>query len=213
MRRSLTLIAAGILSVLAAAAQTYPRMETYLGYTYMRATHESTPDVPNFSLNGGGGQFVYNFNKWIGAVADLGATHNGAIGDERFDSTFFNFTFGPRVAWHHHRFTPYGQALFGGAYVTQSAPILAVPIFPLPGPFPAVIDPSVAVIAHITQQQTGFAMAFGGGVNITLTKHIQFRPAEVSYYQTRFGNLRTTSDSIQHYFRYTGGLNFTFGAQ
>jgi opacity protein-like surface antigen len=214
MRRSLTVAVAGLLYVITAAAQTYPRIETYLGYNYLRSTHESTPEVQPFIANGGNGQFAFNINKWIGAVADLGANHNNAIGNDRFDSTFFNFIFGPRVSFRNHtRFTPYGQALFGGAYVTQSAAILAVPVVtPLPVPI-IIVDPTQALIARVTQTQTGFAMAFGGGLDITISKHIRFRPVEAAYYETRFGNLRTTSDSQQHYLRYSAGINFTFGAQ
>ena len=42
-------------------------------------------NVLAFNANGGGGQFVYNFNNWISGVADLGAVHSGNIGAAQLD--------------------------------------------------------------------------------------------------------------------------------
>ena len=58
-----------VLCAVVAAAQDIPKVETFLGYTFVR-TNTST-NVPAFNANGGGGQFVYNFNNWISGVADL----------------------------------------------------------------------------------------------------------------------------------------------
>src|SRR5437762_2516445 len=78
MKNGITVIAGVLLVSLAASAQDTPKMETFLGFTYLRAN--SASNVPAFSANGGGGQFAYNFNKWLGGVADMGAVHNGNIG-------------------------------------------------------------------------------------------------------------------------------------
>src|SRR4029077_2300601 len=66
-----------LFSFAAVAEENAPRMETFLGYTFTRAN--SATNIPAFSANGGSGQFVYNFHKWISAVADVGAVHNGNI--------------------------------------------------------------------------------------------------------------------------------------
>src|SRR4051794_34269230 len=78
MKKNLVAIGTALVFVAAAAAADAPKTETFLGYTYMRAN--SATNVPAFSANGGGGQFVYNFSNSIGAVADLSAVHNGNIG-------------------------------------------------------------------------------------------------------------------------------------
>src|SRR5262249_38697744 len=65
--------------VMAFAADDHPTVETFLCYTYMRAN--SATNGPAFSMNGGTGQVAFNFNKYIGLVADIGAGHNGNISD------------------------------------------------------------------------------------------------------------------------------------
>ena len=52
-------------------------------------------------------------------------------------------------------------------------------------------------------------MEFGGGVDIPINKHVQFRPAEIDYLLTRFSNPFTATNS-QNTFRYGLGVNFTF---
>jgi hypothetical protein len=71
-------------------------METFLGYSYVR--FNSAASASPFSANGADGPFVYNFNKWVGAVADLGAVHAGSIGGTVLDTTIANFLFGPRTS-------------------------------------------------------------------------------------------------------------------
>src|SRR5262245_14549357 len=97
-----------------AGAQDYPRAETFLGYTYMRAN--SATNVPAFSANGGSGQLAINFNKWVGFVMDIGAVHNNNIGGFHLDSTFTNYLFGPRLSLRYSRVRPYFNVLFGGVH-------------------------------------------------------------------------------------------------
>jgi len=214
MKKSLAVVGMSVLFAGMAAAQDAPRMETFLGYTYVRAN--SATNVPAFSANGGGGQFVYNFNKWLGAVADLGAVHNGAIGRANLDSTFGNFLFGPRVALplHYARVRPYVQILWGGVVAATSSQIQVVRVTTLPvSTDPIIIDPGDAITARIGAQQTAFAMTAGGGLDIRISKHVSFRPIGLDYYLTRLQNLRSQNDNNQNNLRYTTGFNFTFGAQ
>jgi opacity protein-like surface antigen len=213
MKKCFAVFAVVLLFSMVAAAQDTPRMETFLGYTYVRAS--SATDVPSFSANGGGGQFVYNFNKWIGAVADVGAVHNGNIDGFNLDTTFVNFLFGPRVSirkW--SLFTPYAQVLWGGVHAAGSTRFDAIPL-----PFGAVagdtivVDPNQVITARVTASETAFAMTAGGGLDIKINKHLQFRPIGLDYYMTRLRNLRAPGDNNQNNLRYTAGFNFTFGAQ
>jgi Outer membrane protein beta-barrel domain len=215
MKRSFTIVAVCLASATFGLAQDVPKAETFLGYTYTR--FNSATNVPAFSANGGSGQFDYNFNKWLGAVADLGAVHNDNISGARLDSTFANFLFGPRVSLHYSRIKPYFQVLWGGVYGTTSTQISAFlpvgpsqPIF-IPGGGTAV--PGQAVTARLVAAQTAFAMTVGGGLDIKLNKHVSFRPIGLDYYLTRLQNLRTDGDNNQNNLRYTTGFNFTFGAQ
>jgi len=61
-----------------ASATDVGRFETFLGYNFVRFNPNSD-FIPSFNAHGGGGQFVYNFNDWIGGVFDLGAVNSGTL--------------------------------------------------------------------------------------------------------------------------------------
>ena len=201
-----------------ALAQDYPRAENFLGFDYVRAN--SATNVPAFSMNGGGGQFALNFNRWFGAVADLGAVHNGNMSGYQVDTTITNFLLGPRFTIRKSsRVTPYFQILWGGVYAASST---AVPIPEGTPTNPIVIPPPVAVTPHggtgtiplrATKDQTAFAMAVGGGLDIKISRVVSFRLIGLDYYLTRLQNYRSADDNNQHNLRYTTGLNFTFGGE
>jgi hypothetical protein len=208
-----------LLLAFSAAAQDVPKMEVFAGYTYTRVN--SATNVPAFSANGGGGQFVYNFNSWLSGVADIGAVHNGDIGGFQLDNTWTNFVFGPRISLRYSRLRPYVHTLFGGVYGTASTALnlrdIERPTNPIFLPGVGTIDdlPSQgeAVSARLTTSQTAFAMMIGGGLDIKINKHLSFRPVGLDWYMPRLQNLRTQGDNNQHCLRYTTGVNFTFGAR
>jgi hypothetical protein len=223
MKKSIAVLGAVLLFALAAAAQDTPTAEVFLGFTYSRMN--SATDVPAFSANGGGGQFVYNFGKWIGAVADVGAVHNGNVGGYHLDTTLTNFMFGPRIPIRvHSRVTPYFHTLFGGVYGSTSAEVV-VPAGTVI--VPPVVNPLNSGTGTITvtgtntgpvslravAQRTAFAMAVGGGLDIKINNIVSFRPIGLDYYLTRLQNLRSMNDNNQNNIRYTTGFNFTFGAR
>jgi opacity protein-like surface antigen len=210
MSKTISLIGAAFLFTFAAAATAQDKatsMETFLGYTFTRCN--SATNVPSFSANGGSGQFVYNFNNWLGGVFDAGAVHNGNIHNIHLDSTAATFLLGPRVAmrkW--SRFTPYFQTLFGGVYATTSVGVsptlLAVP--------QDVIIPTGDFL-RATASETAFAMTAGGGLDIKFSKHVSFRPIQLEYLLTRLHHYRTGNDNSQNNLRYSAGVNFTFGEE
>jgi len=219
MKKSIAVLGAVSLFALVATAQDTPKAETFLGFTYMRVN--SATDVPSFSTNGGSGQFVLNFGKWIGAVADLGAVHNGNIGGYHLDTTITNFLFGPRIPIRvSHRVTPYFQTLFGGVYAGTSAEVIvnpsADPSHPIAIPPPLVnagTNLQNAVALRAVHNQTAFAMTVGGGLDIKINNVASFRPIGLDYFLMRLQNLRSANDNNQHCLRYTTGVNFTFGAR
>jgi hypothetical protein len=217
MKMKLTLIGVPLLFALTAAAEDVPRMETFLGYTYFRAN--SATNIPAFSANGGGGQFVYNFNKWLGLVADLGAVHNGNISGVHLDTTMTNFLLGPRFTLRKGRWAPYFNVMWGGVYGSTSTEFTAVLA---PGVRPPIYIPGVgnvlenldqALSTRLVASQTAFAFIAGGGLDIKINKNFSFRPIGVDYYRTSLKNLRAPTDDSQNNLRYTTGVNFTFGAQ
>jgi len=220
MKTSVSIVSLALLLALAGAAQDTPMIETFLGYTYTRAN--SATDVPAFSMNGGGGQVVYNFNKWIGFVMDMGAVHNGNIADRHIDTTVSNYLFGPRVSLRYSRLRPYAQILWGGGHLgtstaiglftPPSGPTVTPPIF-IPGEGNVPAAPNTPITARLNASQTAFAMTVGGGLDIRMNKWVSFRPVGLDYFLTRFQNLRSLNDNNQSNLRYTTGFNFTFGAR
>lgn len=211
MKRCFAVFAVILVFAFVACAQDTPKMETFLGYNYVRANHAS--NLPAFSANGGGGQFAYNFSSAFSAVADLGAVHNGNISGAPVDNTTFNFLFGPRLSLRFSRFRPYFNVLFGGAYIASSTQVNAIAVVTphsILGGQPII--PGQPITARIGAQQTAFAMVAGGGLDIKMSKHVSLRPIGLDYYMTRFQNLRTQDDNNQNNLRYTAGINFTFGA-
>lgn len=211
MNKSVRILAAALLFAGAAAATDCQRYEVYAGYDWVRFNPNSG-FIPSFNANGGSGQFVYNFDKWIGVAFDAGAVTKGVLGGFSVDTTVANFVAGPRFTWHRERFVPFGEVLFGGAYVTTSTPISLLTTG-IPGALPPglIIPPGLPVSARLGASNTGFAMLAGGGLDIKLSKHIAFRPFEADYYLTRVSSLFTGNTSNRNNFRYSGGVNFMFG--
>jgi opacity protein-like surface antigen len=213
MKKSFAFVAVFLLFALTLSATDEPKMETFLGYNFVRFNPDS-PFVPSFNANGGSGQFVYNFNHWIGAMVDLGAVNRGTLYGGFVDATVMDFVAGPKVTWHNHsRFTPFVNALFGGAYSTASASITALQVGgPIVNPQAGPIFPNTPIAARIVASHTGFAMLIGGGLDYKVSKHIAFRPLEADYYLTRLPSILDAGNtSNRNNFRYAGGVNFLFG--
>lgn len=212
MRKSLVILGAVLLFALVASAADISRFETFAGYDFV-GFYPNNNIVPKAHFNGGSGEFVYNFNNWVGAVADVGAVHKGVWGGYTVDTTVLNYVFGPRVSFSKgSNFTPFVQVLFGGAYGASSSQISLLPSGGSNLPPGFIQNPNLPVSARIQTSDTAFAMLAGGGVDIKLSKHMALRPIEFDYYLTRFSNPRL-GDNNQNNWRYTAGVNFMFGAR
>ena len=212
MIKSFGLIAGALLFALTLSATDYSKFETYLGYNFVRFNPNSE-FVPSFNANGGSGQFVYNFSRLVGVAVDLGAVNTGSLGGV-VDATVMDFVAGPRFTWRNHsRFQPFGQALFGGAYSTASAALTALPV---DGTIPPILEnflPNTPLGVRVGSSRTGFAMLAGVGLDVRISKHVDFRPVEASYYLTRMPSILTGNDVNHNNFRYSTGFNFHFGAR
>lgn len=238
MKKSLILGAAAMIFAFTAAAQEAPKFEAYVGYTF---THFSPSgrlsNVPSdidlgsnfglstFNAEGGGVQAGWNYNKWLGLVVDSSAAHHGDIGFTG-RGTAVNFVAGPRFSlrkWSKVRL--FAEVMFGGAYYNTSA------FVPMVTPDPTVnngvvpIAPDTLIFGRENRGQTAFAMLAGGGVDIRINKRISIRPIQADYYMTKFKNMQAfenpnglqlldvSQDNRQNNFRYSAGVNFTFGAR
>ena len=204
-----------VLAGVSANAQETPTVEVTATYTYVRINStgvRSLTDprsgqvivftIPAFSANGGTGSVAYNFTDHIGAVAELGAFHNGNISDLHIDNTWFTFLFGPRFSLvpRSHSVVPSLHVLLGG--VRTAASVFLPPLNTTP--------PAGGV--RLSTSWVGFSMGLGGSLDIKLNKTIGLRPIQLDYLFTRIGStaLGSFNDFNQNNLRYQAGVDFRF---
>ena len=194
-----------------ALAQGYPAMELGINYTYARYSPSAAYIKNSYSLNGGGGSFVYNFSKYIGAKMDLQGygsntssfiipsgigpcPANGPTCTGNVQANLFTYMFGPQVGIREGKFRPFGHLLMGGAHSNLGANLYKD------------IGTNIARPAG-----DAFALAFGGGIDVKLNHSgtVAFRPAEVDYLWTHFNLYH--GQSGQSNFQYKAGIVFNFG--
>ncbi len=194
---------------MAATAQEFPRAEIVFDYSYARFA-PSLPNSQGHSLNGGGGSFTYNFTENLGIKAEFqgyGSTLTGFSipasatfptgGKGNVQGDLFTYLFGPQVKARGGKVNPFVHILFGGAHTNVYA-----------NAYKAVCQPSAGACRFsATPGGDGFALAFGGGVDVPINKTIAIRPAGIDYLMTRFTN-PLTSTTNQNNFRYTAGVVF-----
>ena len=154
-----------------AAAQDTPRIETFAGYSYIHMN-----DLGTASLNGGSASAAFNPTDWLGIEGDFGG-YSGTKGG--LNGTMFTYLFGPRISLRRGRFTPFAQALFGGAHTSADPP-------PDLG---ALIRPRTqegVAGGGVFASSNTFAMALGGGVDVSATEHVSVRLIQAEYLLTEF---------------------------
>jgi opacity protein-like surface antigen len=173
----------------AAAQETIPVAEVGFNYSFLRQNPGGS--TSGFMAQGGSGTAAYNINRMFGVVADFGVYTNGGAGN--LNPTTFTYLFGPRYSLRtSSRFTPYVQALVGGARVSTS-----------------FLD---ANSNSVSATDNGFAAAFGGGLDVRLTDSIAIKPFQVEYLLTDLPNVWSTG-TTQNNLRYTAGVVFRFGSK
>ena len=193
-----------------AFAQDYDTWEESLDYSFARGNPANVGKP--YSLNGGGGALVYNFNGFIGVKVDLqgyGSTtrtvnnfvvvnpegvttivNSGAV-----QTNLFTYMAGPQLRIPTHTFKPFAEFLFGGA-LTHFHGNLA----------------TGASTTNVNTSNNAFAMAVGGGLDIRINKTISIRPFQMDYLLTRVGNSPIPGGNHhQNNFRYSAGISLTFG--
>jgi hypothetical protein len=181
----------------------YPKFEVPIGFSFVNV-HPDQPLITSFNVFGGGGGIVYNVTPLIGIKGEfMGYTQgtgqkvseNGTLVGN-VSGNLFTYLFGPQIKKHAGKFQPFGEALFGGAHTNLDANLCKL----------------VDDCASGNGSNNGFAMEFGGGLDVPITKSIQFRPVEVDYLYTHFGSNHIAGASgSQNNFKYVVGVNFTFG--
>lgn len=198
-----------LVTVMSVAQDEFPKVELTGGYSYLNF-HPSSALITSQNFNGGGGAFVYNFSPIFGVKADfmgyavgtgwtkdltkLGYTGASASGNA------FTYMFGPQIKKHTGKFQPFGEGLFGAFHSNGYGTLINC------------IENNGCTEKNGNGNNNGFAMEFGGGLDIPLSTHVQIRPVEVDYLYTHFGANHIAGYSAgQNNFKYFAGVNFTLG--
>jgi hypothetical protein len=209
MKTHITLVSVALMTVSAAFAQ---KVEVFGDYSYMQFNPTIT-GIQSRAYNGGGGGFQYNIGNFFGVKGDFQgygstdwtvnvtspiSTSTGIIpvGTYTTKANMFTYLFGPEVHFRTKKMTVFGEALFGGSNTSGYANLSSSTI--------------VGGSASNNPNQHPFTMAFGGGVDINMSKRVAFRVGEVDWILTRYTNPWTNTNN-QNSFRYLGGIVFKFG--
>jgi Outer membrane protein beta-barrel domain len=222
LKKSITLVAVVLAFALTAAATDQSQYEAYLGFQYVRANQFNQnfglgQEIGGFSMYGGDGQFIYNFNRWLSGVGSFGAVNKPNVGIINASNTTAFTLFGPRVYYRTHGFSPFAEALFGASYRHISTQVEAItlpdtPILPVANPSTLFPGPFALVNGQLNTTQTAFTMMVGGGLDYRLSRHFSLRALEVDYVLTRFPSLTSGYRANQSSIAASAGVIFTFGS-
>jgi hypothetical protein len=183
-----------------------PRVELFFGYSYLRAVPTLSSGNRLVYLNGGSASVAFNLNHFFGLVADVGGFDNSelrlsgpganppfVVGSE---GKVYTYLFGPRFSYRHsERFTPFAQVLAGGIHAS-----------PVQISFGCTVPSCTPLLA-----QNAFALTAGGGLDITLQRHLALRLVQAEYLMTRFADTTTGNKTMQNDIRLSTGLVLRFG--
>jgi len=182
-----------------------PKVEIFLGYSYLRAVPTLAAGNRFVYLNGGSASIAFNFNRYLGLVGDFGDYNDSQLrlnGDlspgvvVNSSGNAYTYLFGPRLSFRGHgRLTPFAQVLVGGVHasdVTISGGCTGTGCTPLPA-------------------ETKLALTAGGGLDVGLSRHIALRLIQAEYLMTRFNDNTTGASASQNDVRLSAGLVFRFG--
>jgi hypothetical protein len=183
----------------------YPKVELFMGYTYLRAVPSPAAGNRMVWLNGGSTSVAFNLNRYLGLVGDFGGFNEtrllfttgnppAALGTYQAvdDGTVFTYLGGPRLSFRNHdRITPFAQVLFGGIHASEES-----------------LCPTCTASLPA---ENSFALTAGGGLDLRLHHRLALRIIQAEYMMTRFENLSTGSTQAQNDIRLSTGLVFRFG--
>ena len=180
-----------------------PTVEWFLGYSFWRA-------MPSFNdrmgyLHGGSTSVAYNFNRYVGLVADFGGYDNSRLtlftptASETFHSngSAYTYLFGPRFSFRYERFTPFFHTLYGGAHAS-SVTISGCTGTPICTPLGS---------------DNAFATMLGAGLDIKISRHVALRLFQGDFLITHFRSPLSSSGERgwQNNGRFSTGVVFRFG--
>lgn len=119
-----------------------------------------------------------NLNRWFGVAGDFSGAYKSQNGVS-FNN--YTYTFGPVLSWRHNpSFTPFAHFLAGGFRAS-------------------------AAFSGLSGSDSGFAMMFGGGVDVKATQHVAVRAVQFDWL-----SMRANGFSDNNNMRISTGLLFRY---
>jgi len=180
----------------------YPRVEWFMGYSYVRAVPELAEGNRLVYLNGGSTSLALNFNRYFGIVGDFGGfndsrlllTGAGLSANDQVDKgTVFTYMGGPRLSFRYDRVTPFVQVLAGGIHASE------------------ITLSGCADNCTLLPSANALALTAGGGLDIRIRHRLALRLIQAEYMMTRFDDLNTGSTANQNDMRLSTGLVLRYG--
>jgi len=182
-----------------------PKIEWFMGYTYLRAVPSLTAGNRMMWLNGGSTSVAFNLNRYFGIVGDFGGYNETrlllttgnpptALGSAQAvtDGTVFTYLGGPRLSFRKFdRVTPFAQVLAGGIRASEET----------------ICEPCLPILPV----ENAFALTAGGGVDVRVHHRFAIRIFQAEYLMTRFEDLDTGSRAMQNDIRLSSGIVLRFG--
>ncbi|MGA9670614.1 MAG: hypothetical protein WBQ94_15495 [Terracidiphilus sp.] len=169
------------------AAQSAPSVRQAVverqGHLDVAITYDATEATAirgsSFWMQGGSVQAHGQFLHGLGVVAEISGAHVGNINSSGLALNLITATFGPRYTWSpaHRRYSLFGQLLGGEG-------------FGFNGLFP---DSSGG-----SDNANTYAIKSGGGVSVSLSRHVAVRALEVNWLRTALPNgITNVQDNVQ----------------
>jgi opacity protein-like surface antigen len=211
--KKLLLFALAALFGSAAFAQDTTKLQVAVDYSYLHTPQDSF--VPGSSFNGGGASLTYFFFKHVGLKAEftdygsyaqlvtVPANTQGCNSQANcalsVHGNLFTYTVGPVLRFRFKRVLPFAEFMFGGAHNNIYANV-----------FNSCAAQGECINLSRLPNNNAFDAVLGGGFDIPFREHIAFRPVDVAYVHTSFGNSLVIGNSSQSNLRVQAGIVFKF---
>ena len=182
------------LSLAAVAADEMPKAEVFGGVSFL---HIDTMGLNNQGLKanyaGWDSEFQYNINRVLGITADIGGNY-GRLQPDVPNSHSYTYVFGPTFSVRRESAVIFAHTLFG----QNSTNIIS------------------NALTHTSNNDSAFAMAFGGGLDIKLNQRFALRLGQLDWLYTRHNLSLVNVNGLQlkdhqNNIRYAGGITINLG--
>jgi hypothetical protein len=189
-------------------AQDTPKVEVFGGYSYIK---RDATNIDRINTHGWNASVTANVNNWLGVVADASG-HYGSISIFNESHHTHTFLFGPQFAYRKsEKIMPFAHALFG---VSNNPPRVLVAII---NSAQAAITTQESIggigqgISVIEGNNNAFTMAFGGGIDLKISKSVAVRLLQADYLITKLDPTIPAFGGTRRDPRLSTGLVLRFG--